>query len=39
MAPKTVERELLELERRYWQAIQDKDVDAAPFGRDRRPAK
>lgn len=26
---KTIETELLELERRYWQAIKDRDVDAA----------
>ena len=26
---KNVEHELLDLERRYWQAIQDKDIDAA----------
>ena len=29
MATKTIEAELLELERRYWQAIQDRDVKAA----------
>ena len=28
-ATKTVEAELMELERRYWQAIQDKDVETA----------
>jgi Domain of unknown function (DUF4440) len=25
----TIERELVDLERRYWQALKDKDVDAA----------
>ena len=25
----SVEKELLELERRYWQALKDKDVEAA----------
>lgn len=29
MTTKTVEAELLELEKRYWQAIKDRDVDAA----------
>ena len=29
MATQTVEAELLGLEKRYWQAIKDKDVDAA----------
>jgi ketosteroid isomerase-like protein len=29
MTTKTVEKELLGLERQYWQAIKDKDVDAA----------
>jgi uncharacterized protein (TIGR02246 family) len=29
MATKTIEAELLDLEKRYWQAIQDQDVDAA----------
>jgi hypothetical protein len=29
MASTTVEQELLELEKAYWQAIKDKDVDAA----------
>jgi uncharacterized protein (TIGR02246 family) len=29
MATKTIEDELLGLEKRYWQAIQDQDVDAA----------
>ena len=29
MAKQTVENELLGLERQYWQAIKDKDVDAA----------
>ena len=29
MATKSVEKELLDLERQYWQAIKDKDVDAA----------
>lgn len=29
MANTTLDKELLDLERRYWQAIQDKDVDAA----------
>ena len=29
MATKTIEAELLELEQRYWQAIQDRDVKAA----------
>ncbi len=29
MATRTIEAELLDLERRYWQAIQDQDVDAA----------
>jgi hypothetical protein len=29
MATRSVEKELLELERQYWQAIKDKDVDAA----------
>jgi hypothetical protein len=29
MAPGTTEKELMDLERRYWQAIKDKDVDAA----------
>jgi hypothetical protein len=27
--PDTIERELVKLERRYWQALKDKDVDAA----------
>lgn len=27
--PDTIERELVNLERRYWQALKDKDVDAA----------
>ncbi|MGH7518378.1 MAG: nuclear transport factor 2 family protein, partial [Gemmatimonadales bacterium] len=29
MATKTIEAELLDLEKRYWQAIKDQDVDAA----------
>jgi uncharacterized protein (TIGR02246 family) len=29
MATKTIETELLELEKRYWQAMKDNDVDAA----------
>jgi hypothetical protein len=29
MATKTIETELLELEKRYWQAIKDQDVEAA----------
>jgi hypothetical protein len=29
MATMTLEKELLELERQYWQAIKDKDVDTA----------
>jgi uncharacterized protein (TIGR02246 family) len=29
MATKTIEDELLGLEKRYWQALQDQDVDAA----------
>lgn len=29
MATKTVEQELLALEKQYWQAIKDKDVEAA----------
>jgi hypothetical protein len=29
MGTKTIETELLELERRYWQALKDTDVDAA----------
>ena len=29
MATKTIDDELLGLEKRYWQAIQDQDVDAA----------
>jgi ketosteroid isomerase-like protein len=29
MATATVEKHLLELEKQYWQAIKDKDVDAA----------
>lgn len=29
MITNTVENELIDLENRYWQAIQDKDVDAA----------
>jgi ketosteroid isomerase-like protein len=29
MATKTIESELLGLEKRYWQAIKDKDIDAA----------
>src|ERR1041384_8223687 len=29
MATKTLEKELLELEKQYWQAIKDKDVDTA----------
>jgi Domain of unknown function (DUF4440) len=29
MAHKTIEQELVELERKYWQAIKEKDVDAA----------
>jgi hypothetical protein len=29
MASKTMERELLSLETRYWQALKDKDVEAA----------
>jgi hypothetical protein len=29
MASKTIEQELLGLEKEYWQAIKDKDVDAA----------
>ena len=27
--PDTIERELVDLERRYWQALKDKDVAAA----------
>jgi hypothetical protein len=27
--PGTIERELVDLERRYWQALKDKDVTAA----------
>jgi len=27
--PDTIERELVELERRYWQALKEKDVAAA----------
>jgi ketosteroid isomerase-like protein len=27
--PDAIERELVDLERRYWQALKDKDVDAA----------
>jgi hypothetical protein len=27
--PDTIERELVKLERRYWQALKDKDIDAA----------
>ena len=27
--PDTIERELVDLERRYWQALKDKDVEAA----------
>ena len=33
MADTTIERKLVELEGRYWQALKDKDGD--PFGRDR----
>jgi len=29
MAHKIIEKELVELERKYWQAIKEKDVDAA----------
>jgi uncharacterized protein (TIGR02246 family) len=29
MGTKTIEAELLELEKRYWQALKDRDVDAA----------
>jgi hypothetical protein len=29
MATQTIEAELLDLEKRYWQAIKDQDVDAA----------
>jgi ketosteroid isomerase-like protein len=29
MATKTIESELLGLEKRYWQAVKDKDIDAA----------
>jgi hypothetical protein len=29
MTTATIESELLDLEKRYWQAIKDKDVDAA----------
>lgn len=29
MDSKTVEKELVELERQYWQAIKEKDIDAA----------
>jgi ketosteroid isomerase-like protein len=29
MSDATMERELVDLERRYWQALKDKDVDAA----------
>jgi limonene-1,2-epoxide hydrolase len=29
MATQTIEAELLELEKRFWQAIKDRDVDAA----------
>src|SRR5882672_12955456 len=29
MATKTIEKELLALEKQYWQAIKDKDVDVA----------
>ena len=29
MATKAIEAELLDLEKRYWQAIKDQDVDAA----------
>jgi hypothetical protein len=29
MGTRTIEAELLDLEKRYWQAIKDKDVDAA----------
>jgi ketosteroid isomerase-like protein len=29
MATTTLEKELIDLERQYWQAIKDKDVDAA----------
>jgi uncharacterized protein (TIGR02246 family) len=29
MTTKTLERELLDLEKRYWRAMQEKDVDAA----------
>ena len=29
MKPLAVEKELLELERQYWQAMQDRDVQAA----------
>jgi hypothetical protein len=36
MASTIVEHELLELEKQYWQAIQDKNVDAAlPLSDDR----
>ena len=29
MTPQTLEQDLLDLERRYWQAMKDKDVDGA----------
>jgi ketosteroid isomerase-like protein len=29
MATQTIEQELIDLEKQYWQAIKDKDVDAA----------
>jgi hypothetical protein len=29
MATKAIEAELLDLEKRYWQAIKDQDVDCA----------
>jgi hypothetical protein len=29
MGTQTIEAELLDLEKRYWQAIKDQDVDAA----------
>ena len=36
MATPTMERELLDLEKQYWQAIKDKDVDAAARLTDER---
>jgi hypothetical protein len=29
MATRTIEAELLDLERRYWQALKDRDVESA----------